>query len=151
MMKPARHTVMTAPDSEPVQEWARRVVEQRLAILERQLGRLEQSPDPEAIHDLRVASRRLRAALRHLEPCFAAQEARGLCAAVRRLARLLGEARNLDIIRKNLGQDAARSGSPLAGLAVRLETQREDRLRRALPEARRLREQLPGWKQRLVS
>lgn len=141
----------TLPDSEPLKEWARRVVARRLAVLERELSRLERKPDPDAIHDLRVATRRLRAALRHLEPCFRAEEARGLRATARQLASLLGEARDLDILMKNLARDAARPGSPFAGLVARLRAQREDKLRRALPEASRLRGQLPGWKERLVS
>jgi CHAD domain-containing protein len=149
-MERRRQQVAKPPGSKRMQIWALEVVRRRLAVFARELRRLERSPDPDAIHDVRVASRRLRAALRHLEPCFRKRDARSLRDAARKVARLLGEARDLDIMLENLARDAARKGSPLARLAVRLRTQRNERLRQALPEARWLRGLLPGWKERLV-
>jgi CHAD domain-containing protein len=132
------------------QLWAEQVVRRRLALFVRELRRLERSPDPDAIHNVRVASRRLRAALRHLEPCFRKRDARSLRAAVRKLARLLGEARDLDILMANLPRRKARRGSPLPRLLSRLRAQRQSKLKRALPEARWLRAVLPRFKERLV-
>lgn len=134
---------------QPLRVWANRVVQQRLANFERELGRLERSPDADAIHDLRIASRRLRAALCHLEPCFPAQDVGRFRDSVRRLFTLLGEARDLDILMENLARDAARAGSPLAGLVKRLLAQRKEKLRRALPEARVLHRRVPAWRKRL--
>lgn len=149
-MQQRRKVAGKPPGRKRMQLWAQQVVRRRLAVFERELRRLERSPDPDAIHDVRVASRRLRAALRHLEPCFRKRHARSLRAAVRKLARMLGEARDLDILMENVARDAARRGSPLARLAARLRAQRAGRLKRALPEARWLRGLLPGWKKRLV-
>ena len=92
--------------------WARSVIRTRIGRLARALGLLERRPTPETIHLVRVSGRRLRAALRHLEPCFRASEVERLRAAVRRMARLLGEARDLDVLMENLNRDSARPGSP---------------------------------------
>lgn len=129
--------------------WARRVIRTRIRRLERDLGRLERSPNAGAIHDVRVANRRVRAALRHLEPCFRAGRAERLCMALRRVARLLGDIRDLDILMENLAADAARPGSPLGRLVRGLQVRRQEKLDRALPEARLLRLRLPAWRERL--
>lgn len=52
--------------------------------------------DVEAVHDLRVASRRLRAAMALFEPCLPAS-ARRWRKEVRRITRALGQARDLDV------------------------------------------------------
>lgn len=147
---PAGTQTRSRPEGKRTQLWAEQVVRGRLAVLVRELRRLERSPNPDAIHDVRVASRRLRAALLHLEPCFRKRDARSLRAAVRKLARLLGEARDLDILMASLPQKNARPGSPIPRLVSRLRAQRQDKLKRALPEARWLRAVLPGFKERLV-
>lgn len=128
--------------------WARRVVRARLARLGRELARLDRKPDPDAIHDVRVASRRLRAALRHLAPCFPAAGAGKTRDEVRVLARLLGEARDLDILVENLtaSGNAARG---VRGLVPGLRSERHDKVRRALPVARRLRARLPALARQL--
>lgn len=141
---------MNGPERKRTQLWAEQVVRRRLAAFARELRRLERSADPDAIHDLRVASRRLRAALRHLEPCFRKRDARSLRSAVRKLARMLGETRDLDILIDSLPQGKPGSHSPLTRVVARLRSQRQDKLKRALPEARWLRAVLPGWKERLV-
>ncbi len=141
---------MTGPELKRTQVWAEQVLRRRLAVFMRELRRLERSADADTVHDLRVASRRLRAALRHLEPCFSKRQARSLRAAIRKLARLLGEARDLDILIASLPDGNSGKSSPLARVGTRLRTQRQDKLKRALPEARWLRAVLPGWKERLV-
>src|SRR5512140_701206 len=88
----------------PLSRWARAVVRRRIAVLQHEIARLQRRPDEDAIHDVRVASRRLRAALRHLEPCFAEDAVEHANAVLRTLARLLGEARDLDIILSNLNE-----------------------------------------------
>lgn len=53
-------------------------------------------PGPDEIHDLRVASRRLRAAIEQLEPFIGAEPVRRMKRPARRLTRILGDLRNLD-------------------------------------------------------
>jgi len=129
--------------------WARDVVQARLRILERELGRLESVPGAETIHSTRVAGRRLRAALRHLEPCFMAQEAEHLRLEVRRVAGLLGQIRDLDILVENVATDARSKRSPLFLLVHRLTARRQNILSRSIPEAHKLREHLVWWHDRL--
>lgn len=129
--------------------WARDVVQARLRILERELGRLESVPGAETIHTTRVAGRRLRAALRHLEPCFMAQEAEGLRLEVRRVAGLLGQIRDLDILVENVSVDARKKHSPLFMLVQRLTARRQSILKRSIPEAHKLRAHLVRWHDRL--
>lgn len=131
--------------------WARATVEARLKRLTLELGRLESTPNAETIHNTRVASRRLRATLRHLEPCFRALQVERLRAEIRHVARQLGVVRDLDILMGNLAVDARRARSPLAFLMERLRSRREATLRHALPAARQLRMRLPAWLRRLVT
>jgi len=53
--------------------------------------------EPERLHDMRVATRRLRAALEICEPCFPAKPYRKALKRVRRLADALGERRDRDV------------------------------------------------------
>jgi len=53
--------------------------------------------DIERVHDMRVASRRLRAALEVFAPCFDRDEHRDLLREVKHLARALGERRDPDV------------------------------------------------------
>ena len=52
--------------------------------------------DPEDIHDLRVASRRLREGLALFAPCYPAENINRIVRRVKRVTRLLGEVRNTD-------------------------------------------------------
>lgn len=53
--------------------------------------------DIERVHDMRVASRRLRAALEVFAPCFEPKEHRGVLREVKRLATALGARRDPDV------------------------------------------------------
>jgi CHAD domain-containing protein len=53
--------------------------------------------DIERVHDMRVTTRRLRAALEIFEPCFPAQPYREALTEVKRLADALGERRDRDV------------------------------------------------------
>src|SRR5271169_3437998 len=55
------------------------------------------SEDIEYIHRMRVASRRLRAALPLFEPCFPAKEYRLWMSELRKITRSLGDARDTDV------------------------------------------------------
>lgn len=65
--------------------------------------------DPEFLHDVRVATRRARFALRLLRPVFGAPSCEALREELRWIAGLLGEVRDLDVFRIQVGKDLARA------------------------------------------
>jgi CHAD domain-containing protein len=65
-------------------------------LFEHAAGVLDTS-DIERVHDMRVASRRLRAVLEIYEPCFPRKELRTVLADVKALADALGERRDPDV------------------------------------------------------
>ncbi len=74
-----------------------RVVEVRAAeVFEHSHGVLDLG-DIERVHDMRVATRRLRAALELFEPCFPAKRWRKALKRVKKLADALGERRDRDV------------------------------------------------------
>lgn len=76
---------------------ARRVVKVRAKeVFEHSEGVLDLD-DVERVHDMRVATRRLRAALEIFEPCFPRKKHRGALKRVKALADALGERRDLDV------------------------------------------------------
>lgn len=80
--------------------------------------------DVEPVHDMRVATRRLRAALEVFEPCFPAKRWRKALKRVKRLADALGERRDLDVeieLLESLADEAAEADrEALASLIERL-------------------------------
>jgi CHAD domain-containing protein len=76
---------------------AARVVEARSKeVFEHAHGVLDRS-NPESVHDMRVATRRLRAALEVFEPCFPPKRWRKALKKVKALADALGERRDADV------------------------------------------------------
>ena len=76
---------------------AAQVVEVRAAeVVEHSAGVLDLG-DVEPVHDMRVATRRLRAALEVFEPCFPRKRHRKALKRVKALADALGERRDLDV------------------------------------------------------
>lgn len=76
--------------------------------------------DIEALHQMRVASRRLRAVLRCLGPFLPPKQVKRLRAALRRMTRALGPVRDLDVhlemarrFRKTLSEDRRKTFEPL--------------------------------------
>ncbi len=63
----------------------------------RQASAVRENRDVEAVHDMRVACRRLRSALELFEDCLPPQKARSWRKALRRVTRALGEARDTDV------------------------------------------------------
>jgi len=63
--------------------------------------------DIEPLHDMRVATRRLRAALEVFEPCFPAKRRRKALKRVKALADALGERRDADVAIESLRSFAA--------------------------------------------
>jgi CHAD domain-containing protein len=87
--------------------------------------------DPEELHDMRVATRRLRAALKLYAdalPRRAEQYERDL----RFVASALGEVRDLDVHLERLAEEGSRSGEALEEVVARLEERRAAARRRML-------------------
>lgn len=132
----------------PLRRWAKTVIRRRSGVLRTELNRLLKKPDEDAIHDVRVASRRLRAALRHLEPCFPPRAVNSAAAAIRSLASLLGQTRDTDILMQNLEPEA---GHPIVRRwKAELRRRRAAQLRRAMPAARVLLRRLPFLERSLL-
>jgi CHAD domain-containing protein len=78
-------------------EAAAKIVSVRAAELTERAEGVLDTGDIERVHDMRVASRRLRAALEIFEPCFPARSCRRALDDVKRLADALGERRDRDV------------------------------------------------------
>jgi len=84
--------------------------------------------EPERVHDMRVATRRLRAALEIFEPCFPPKRWRKALKRVKVLADALGERRDLDVeIELVEGLAAELDSDGRAGLDRLLDRMREER------------------------
>ena len=109
MAKPREIPGLSGDDS--YAEAAAKVVEVRaLELSQSSVGVLDTS-DIERVHDMRVASRRLRAALEIFEPCFPAKRFGDALDEVKALADALGERRDRDVAIAALEQFA--DGLPL--------------------------------------
>ena len=86
---------LTADDS--YGEAAARVISVRSAELTDQARGVLDTGDIDRVHDMRVATRRLRAALEVFEPCFPGKQHRQALREVKRLADGLGERRDRDV------------------------------------------------------
>ena len=100
--------------------------------------------DIERVHDMRVATRRLRAALEIFEPCFPAKPYRRALREVKDLADVLGERRDRDVAIAALesygeGATADRPGVDSLIEALRFEQERANDELGPLVEAKRLR------------
>jgi CHAD domain-containing protein len=78
-------------------EAAAKVVSTRAEELTEQARGVLDTGDIERVHDMRVASRRLRAALEVFEPCFPPKPFKQVLGQVKRLADGLGERRDRDV------------------------------------------------------
>jgi CHAD domain-containing protein len=75
---------------------ARALLKERASDFRRRLADVLHSFDAEAIHDLRVSSRRMREGLALFAPCYSPGASTRLDRRIRRVTRLLGEIRNRD-------------------------------------------------------
>lgn len=106
---------------------ARAVAVRTEEVIERSAGVLDLD-DPEPVHDMRVATRRLRAALEIFAPCFPAKAHRRELKRVKALADALGERRDRDVQIEFLEGFAREApAEDRAGLAALLEELREER------------------------
>jgi CHAD domain-containing protein len=88
--------IEVAPD-EPYAHVAARIVRVRADELFAQAEGVLDTQDIERVHDMRVASRRLRAVLEVFAPCFPRGPFRGVLRDVKRIADALGERRDPDV------------------------------------------------------
>ena len=86
---------MTKP-CELAEEEAVRQIKRHIRTLRSHLS-AARAGDPDGIHDLRVASRRLRSALREARPAFGAAQPKRMAKQVQKITRWLGKARELDV------------------------------------------------------
>lgn len=104
------------------------------AVMRRQFGRflrhesgVRLGEDPEEVHDMRVASRRLRAALQAFEPALS-EKARRFEPELKHFAAVLGEVRDLDVQLERVGvwisTAPEEEREPLRELRTALEAQR---------------------------
>jgi CHAD domain-containing protein len=94
---PLRVTPGALRGDEPAAEGARRVLRR---FFERMLAReddVRKGEEPEDVHQMRVATRRLRASLQVVEPLFDPQLVREYRRGLRRVARALGDVRDKDV------------------------------------------------------
>lgn len=118
------------PDSATILERSRGVFFAQWEELQRLKGIVIKTSDPEAIHDLRVASRRYRAALELYYPFVSKISKSGLRKNVRDLTRILGGLRNVDEARLFI-QLRFNAGTPVASkLCTALAELRSSELRR---------------------
>src|SRR5919107_3336148 len=88
--------IPVAPD-EPFRAAGARVVRVRARELFDHAEGVLDTEDIERVHDMRVASRRLRAVLEIFEPCFPSADYKSVLRDVKRLADALGERRDPDV------------------------------------------------------
>ena len=97
---------------DPYAEAAAKIVEVRTAeLIEHAEGVLD-TGDIERVHDMRVATRRLRAALEIFEPCFPEKPFDEALGQVKRLADALGERRDRDVAIASLRDFNEQMSSP---------------------------------------
>jgi CHAD domain-containing protein len=98
---------------------AKRVVKVRAKEVFAQAEGVLDLDDVERVHDMRVATRRLRAALEIFEPCFPRKRRRKALKRVKALADALGERRDLDVeigLLEGLAEEADEDREALAEL-----------------------------------
>jgi CHAD domain-containing protein len=112
---------------EPFAAAAARVVRVRAGEVFEQAGGVLDTKEIDRLHDMRVATRRLRAALEVFEACFPRKRFRKALEGVKSLADALGERRDRDVEIEFLAEFA--SEAPAAdreALAARIEALREE-------------------------
>jgi CHAD domain-containing protein len=101
---------------QPYGEAGQQVLAARTRELFERVDNVLDTDDPERVHKMRVATRRLRAALEVFGACFAGKPAHEALAEVKALAAVLGERRDCDVLIELL--DALRRDARRAERAV---------------------------------
>jgi CHAD domain-containing protein len=108
-----------------------------IKMLEHEAGS-RSGDDIEDVHDMRVATRRMRSALRMLDPYYKGKTVRVFRAQLKKIADALGAVRDLDVLIHDLEQFGAARDVSLAGTIALLDAERQDarkRLHRVLDRA----------------
>ena len=112
---------------EPFAATAARVVGVRAAEVFAHAGGVLDVDDPERLHDMRVATRRLRAALEVFDSCFPRRRHRRALKRVKKLADALGERRDRDVALEFLaGLEEETPEADRAGLMALVERLRDE-------------------------
>ena len=118
-------------------EAAARIVSVRASEIGEHAQGVLDTGDIERVHDMRVATRRLRAALEIFEPCFPAKAYREALGEVKRLADALGERRDRDVAIATLHGFNEQMPSPdrrgISSLIGQLAAEQEDANRELAP------------------
>lgn len=137
-------TPALTPD-EPFSLAVRRLLAERLDTLLAQTDAVRAGDDPEAVHDMRVATRRLRAVLDAAEPFSKRKPFRRQYRTVKALADALGAVRDRDVtlefLRERLGAAPEDERPGLEGLIGALRGQREGQREELLATLERLRDE----------
>ncbi len=103
---------------EPATALLQRIIAAQSVKLHEQYEGVLKGEDPEAVHDARVAARRMRSALYFFEPWLSAKYDTELRQQLRTLGRMLGPVRDLDVsliyIHEHAGQVAPAAEAPLS-------------------------------------
>jgi CHAD domain-containing protein len=103
--------VSTTPSAS--QPWPVQRASELLDRLEHEVRRAAKHPDADAVHDVRVAIRRLRQCLEVFAPLFPSRVSKKLRERVRRVLKTAGELRNLDIAIELLKKSRLAGTGPL--------------------------------------
>lgn len=121
---------------------------EKVADLRELAGEALHSFDPDAVHDARVATRRLTAALDLLEPCLPDRPRKKFARVLRKLRRALGPLRDLDVMLQHLAEIPLEPGcaAGAAWVVGRLRDEQAE-LRQGLKKgrARRAVSKLAAW------
>lgn len=120
----------------PLRKFARAQALARLDEVRRQMLRVRRDPDPDAVHDLRVAIRRFSSVLQVFPECFSPKRAAKGKKRLKRILKAAGEVRDRDIALE-LAAKADENGD---GRAAELERERKAaarRLRKAVAKPKR--------------
>ncbi|MBM3493944.1 MAG: CHAD domain-containing protein [Armatimonadetes bacterium] len=122
-------TPTTGKKSSRTQQWkptdgfgrfGAQVITDRIAKMLSHSREVRRGTDVEAVHDMRVASRRLRAAIEVFEPAFRGPSYERLEREVKLITDSLSHARDLDVMMGDLTADAARLPVSQRGVATEL-------------------------------
>jgi len=107
----------TVPEPDPAQEQEYRAamrdaIGTQWAAVWKAMPTVIAGKDPEAVHRVRVASRRLRAAMDVAAECFPRTWYRPLHKTAKRITRVLGEVRDRDVMLEALARDRGRATGP---------------------------------------
>jgi CHAD domain-containing protein len=123
------HVSTIQPDDLMAEAGRRIMLRQFIQILEHEAGAVE-GEDIEGVHDMRVATRRIRSTLRLLENSYKPKTVRGLTRSLRKIARALGAVRDLDVLIAEIGKYAGKlkdDQPQTAALTALLETLHQER------------------------